>query len=178
MVPQDVYLFNISLRDNIRLGRPDATDDEVAAAAHDAAIDDFCGSLTDGYDTVPGEFGAMLSGGQRQRIALARAVLKDAPVLVMDEAVSNLDTVSERQVSSAMDRVRKRADAPDHRAPTVAIRSADQVIVLEDGRVVATGRHEEVLTASCAYRQLVQSQLVSAATHNEVPPKSERDWVD
>lgn len=131
----------------------------MVAAARDAVIDEFCRSLPDGYDTVPGELGAMLSGGQRQRIALARAVLKDAPVLVMDEAVSNLDTVSERQVSAAMDRVRagRTTLVIAHRLST--IRSADRVVVVEGGRVAASGRHGEVLATSPTYRRLVETQL-------------------
>src|SRR5690606_13989582 len=95
LVPQDVYLFNIPLADNIRLGRPHATADEVEAAARAAHAHEFITGLPDGYVTLPGELGARLSGVQRQRIAIARALLKDAPVLIMDEAVSNLDAESE-----------------------------------------------------------------------------------
>ena len=102
LVPQDVYLFNIPLLENIRLGRPEATRDEVIAAARAAQADEFIRGLPDGYDTLPGELGARLSGGQRQRIAIARAILKDAPILIMDEAVSNLDTESEQEVAAAM----------------------------------------------------------------------------
>ena len=120
LVPQDVYLFNISLRDNIRLGRPEATDDEVEAAARAAHAHEFVTGLPDGYDTLPGELGARLSGGQRQRIAIARALLKDAPILIMlDEAVSNLDAESEQEVTAAMTSRPPRPHHPGHRPPPV-----------------------------------------------------------
>ncbi|MGH2942575.1 MAG: ABC transporter ATP-binding protein, partial [Solirubrobacteraceae bacterium] len=107
LVPQDVFLFNVSLRENIGLGRPDATDAQVEEAARGALADEFVSHLPDGYDTVAGELGARMSGGQRQRIAIARALLKDSPILIMDEAVSNLDAASEREVAAAMARARE-----------------------------------------------------------------------
>jgi len=159
LVPQDVYLFTISVRENIRLGRPDATDDEVAAAARAALADEFIAGLPDGYETVPGEQGARLSGGQRQRIAIARALLKDAPILIMDEAVSNLDAASEREVAAAMATVRQGRTTLviAHRLSTV--RTADRIVVLHRGRVAEIGTHDELTRRPGAYSRLLATQL-------------------
>jgi ATP-binding cassette subfamily C protein CydC len=162
-VPQDVFLFNISLRENIRLARPDASDAEVEAAARAALADEFIAGLPDGYDTVAGELGARLSGGQRQRIAIARALLKDAPLLVMDEAVSNLDAASEQEVAAAMGRAREGRTTLviAHRLST--IRAADRLVVLEHGRVAETGTHDDLITRKGgAYVRLIASQLAGA----------------
>jgi thiol reductant ABC exporter CydC subunit len=159
LVPQDVYLFNVSLRENIRLGRRDATDAEVVAAAREAQADEFIAALPDGYDTVTGELGAQLSGGQRQRIAIARALLKSAPILVLDEAVSNLDAASEAEVAGAMARAREGRTTLviAHRLST--IRAADRVVVLDDGRVAEIGTHQDLLARDGAYAALITSQL-------------------
>ncbi|MFD9892474.1 ABC transporter ATP-binding protein [Amycolatopsis sp. NPDC059027] len=159
LVPQDTFLFNTSLRDNIRLGRADASDDEVEAAARAAQAHEFITTLPDGYDTVAGELGALMSGGQRQRIAIARALLKDAPILVMDEAVSNLDAASEQAVTQAMDEARhgRTTLVIAHRLST--IRTADRIVVISDGRVAETGTHEELLARNGAYVELLASQL-------------------
>ncbi len=146
LVPQEVYLFNTSIRDNIRLGAPAATDEQVEAAARLAMAHDFIvGELPAGYDTVCGERGAELSGGQRQRIAIARALLRDAPVLIMDEVVSNIDIDNERAVQAAMATVAhgRTTIVIAHRLST--IRSADRVVVLAAGRVVETGSHDELV---------------------------------
>ncbi|QYN33885.1 thiol reductant ABC exporter subunit CydC [Pseudonocardia sp. DSM 110487] len=158
LVPQDVYLFNASVADNIRLGRPDATDEEVEQAARAAFAHEFIQALPDGYATPCGERGAQLSGGQRQRIAIARALLGNAPVVIMDEAVSNLDTESERAVQDATARVRHGHTTLliAHRLST--IRSADRVLLLGDGEILDTGRHEELLERSTAYRDLLATQ--------------------
>ena len=159
LVPQDTFLFNTTLRDNIRLGRADASDQEVEAAARAAQADEFISSLPDGYNTMAGELGALMSGGQRQRIAIARALLKDAPILVMDEAVSNLDAASEQAVAQAMDEARhgRTTLVIAHRLST--IRTADRIVVLSGGRVAQTGTHEELLAAGSAYVELLASQL-------------------
>ncbi|MGH3853156.1 MAG: ABC transporter ATP-binding protein [Pseudonocardiaceae bacterium] len=163
LVPQEVYLFTVSIRDNIRLGRPDATDADVETAARQALAHEFIlAELPQGYDTVCGERGAQLSGGQRQRIAIARALLKDTPVLLMDEAVSNLDAENEQALRTAMAQAARGRTTLliAHRLST--IRSADRIVVLHRGRVAQTGTHTELLAAGGAYANLI------AAQHNGV----------
>lgn len=159
LVPQDVYLFNVSIAENIRLGRPLAGDEEVRRAARSALADEFVEALPDGYDTVVGERGARLSGGQRQRIAIARALLTDPPILVMDEPVSNLDSENELALRRAMATLRagRATLVVAHRIST--IRAADKIVVLERGRVVEAGTHRRLVNADGAYSRLVSSQL-------------------
>jgi ATP-binding cassette subfamily C protein CydCD len=158
LVAQDTYLFNDTLRANIRLARPDASDADVAAAVDRAALGEFVESLPGGLETVVGERGAQLSGGQRQRVAIARAFLKDAPVLILDEATSHLDAVSEHAVRSALDRLARGRTTVviAHRLSTV--RDADQILVFDEGRLVDAGTHESLLAESGLYRRLVAHQ--------------------
>jgi len=151
LVPQDVYLFNASVGDNIRLGRPEAGQAEIERAARLAQAHDFIADLPQGYDTPCGERGLRLSGGQRQRIAIARALLRDAPILVMDEAVSNLDTENELALHRALNEIRRGRTVLviAHRPST--IRSADRILMLESGRIVEDGRHEDLLARGGAY---------------------------
>jgi ATP-binding cassette subfamily C protein CydC len=144
-VSQDVYLFNASVRDNLRLGRPDASDSEIEAAATAALADEFIAALPDGYDSFLGERGALLSGGQRQRIAIARALVQDPPILIMDEPVSNLDTESEQDLRAAMGRLRsgRTTLVIAHRVST--IRSADTLVVLEHGHVARIGSYPDLV---------------------------------
>jgi ATP-binding cassette, subfamily C, bacterial CydC len=154
-VPQDVYLFNMTVLENLRMGRGDATDDEVKEAARRACALDFIEALPDKWDTVLGERGSTLSGGQRQRIAIARALLKDAPILLMDEAVSNLDTESEAAIRAAI----KEASSGRttiiiaHRPST--IRAADRIVLLENGRVVGSGTYEELVGQRTGFATLI-----------------------
>jgi ATP-binding cassette, subfamily C, bacterial CydC len=163
LVAQDVYLFNGTVADNIRLGRPDATDIEIERAARLAQAHEFIASLPKGYATPCGERGTRLSGGQRQRIAIARAFLRDAPVLIMDEAVSNLDTENELALRQAMNEVRRGRTVLiiAHRPST--IRGADRILVLEDGRIVEEGTHEALLAKGGAYTRLIQAKEQEAA---------------
>lgn len=144
VVPQETALFNRSIRENIRYGRPDASDDEVVEAARSAFCDGFIRELPQGYDTLVGERGVMLSGGQRQRLGIARAFLKDAPILILDEATSALDTQSEGEIQAALNLLvhNRTVVAVAHRLSTLA--SFDRVIVLRDGRIVEDGPPQEL----------------------------------
>jgi ATP-binding cassette subfamily B protein len=167
LVSQDTYLFNATIKENIRLGRQDATDAEVVEAARQANAHDFITSFPDGYDTLVGERGMQLSGGQRQRIAIARAILKNAPVLILDEATSHLDAVNEAQVRDALSRLMKGRSTLviAHRLSTV--RDADKIVVLEAGRLVEQGNHQELLTRGGLYAHLVSAQLIAASGNQD-----------
>ncbi len=144
VVPQETALFNRSIRENIRYGRPGATDQEVVAAARHAFCDTFIRELPQGYDTLVGERGVMLSGGQRQRLGIARAFLKDAPILILDEATSALDTQSEAEIQAALnDLVQNRTVvAVAHRLSTLS--GFDRILVLRDGRLVEDGSPDDL----------------------------------
>jgi ATP-binding cassette, subfamily B, bacterial len=159
IVPQDAVIFSSSARDNIRYGRPDASDAEVQAAAQAAFADGFIGALPDGYDTFLGERGVRLSGGQRQRIAIARAMLKNAPLLLLDEATSALDAEGERMVQAALSTaMRGRTTLViAHRLATV--QRADRIVVLDRGRVVEQGTHQELVQQGGLYARLAKLQF-------------------
>jgi ATP-binding cassette, subfamily C, bacterial CydC len=164
-VPQDVFLFHDTIRANLLLGATDpaaTTDADLWAALRNASIDHLVAGLPDGLDTIVGERGAALSGGERQRIALARAVLRDAPVLVLDESVSQLDVLSEAEVRAGIDAVRagRTTLIVAHRLSTIM--TADRLVVMENGRVVGNGRHAELLQSCPPYQRLVQAQLDAA----------------
>ena len=163
LVTQDTYLFNASIRDNLRLGRQDATDQEIEDAARQANAHDFIMSFPDGYETLAGERGMQLSGGQRQRISIARALLKNSPVLVLDEATSHLDAVNEQQVRHALERLMEGRTTLviAHRLST--IREADRIVVLDGGHMVEQGDHQSLLAHNGLYSQLVSTQMVGAA---------------
>jgi ATP-binding cassette subfamily B protein len=159
LVPQDTVLFGASARDNIRYGRPDASDAEIEAAAAAAAADEFIAQLPQGYDTFLGERGTRLSGGQRQRVAIARAILKNPPILLLDEATSSLDASSERLVQQALERLMRQRTTIiiAHRLATVL--KADRIIVMDQGRIVASGTHVQLLKASPLYAKLAELQF-------------------
>ena len=159
LVPQDPVIFAASARENIRFGRPEASDAEVEAAAKAAAAHEFLTALPNGYDSYVGERGIMLSGGQKQRIAVARAILRDAPILLLDEATSALDAESERAVQEAVDRLGKDRTVlvVAHRLATV--KKADRILVFEAGRIVAQGTHDGLVAEDGLYSRLAKLQF-------------------
>ena len=167
IVLQDVFLFHGTVRENILFGNPDATEAEMIRAAQVANAEEFIARLPDGYDTLIGERGVKLSGGQKQRLAIARAVLKDAPILILDEATSSVDTETEMLIQQALERlmVGRTTVIIAHRLST--IRNADVIVVLEGRRIVETGTHAELMANDGLYRRL-----------NEVQTKVDRQWEE
>ena len=155
VVSQETYLFHASVRDNLRFAKPDASDEEITRAAEAARIHDVIAALPEGYDTVVGERGYRFSGGEKQRIAIARTILRNPPILVLDEATSALDTATERLVQEALDQLAagRTTITIAHRLST--IRHAEQIVVLDHGQLVESGRHEELMRAGGRYAALV-----------------------
>ncbi len=168
LVTQETVLFNDTIKENIAYGKPDATEAEIAEASRIALADEFIAQLPNGYDTLVGERGVLLSGGQRQRIAIARAVLMDAPVLILDEATSALDTESESIVQQALaNLMRDRTSIViAHRLST--IRKANKIIVMEKGRILETGTHDELLSMSGTYKKLYDLQFAGEEVENQL----------
>ncbi len=169
IVPQETVIFGASARENIHFGRPGATDAEIEAAARAAAADEFIQQLPKGYDSFLGERGTRLSGGQKQRIAIARAILKDPPILLLDEATSSLDAESERLVQEALEYLKKGRTTIviAHRLATVL--KSDRIVVMNEGRIIDVGRHEELVSRDPLYTRLAELQFGEATEIN--PPR-------
>ncbi len=165
IVSQDIILFNETVRDNIALGKSDATEEEIIEAAKAAYAHDFIKEMPNGYDTLIGERGVKLSGGQKQRISIARALLKNPAILILDEATSSLDTASEIIVQKALDNLmtNRTTFVIAHRLSTV--RRADKILVLDKGRIIESGTHEELLSKEGIYKLLYKSQFEKDAAH-------------
>jgi ATP-binding cassette subfamily B protein len=163
IVLQETNLFSGTIRDNIAFGRPEATMDEIIAAAQAAAAHEFIVGFPEGYDTPVGERGATLSGGQKQRIAIARALLLNPHILILDDSTSSVDTVTEHQIQQALDRLMSGRTSFVIAQRISTVRRADQILILEDGRVVATGSHDELIENSPIYAEIYASQLVDDA---------------
>jgi ATP-binding cassette subfamily B protein len=169
-VSQDVYLLRGSIRDNIALGRPGASDDEIIDAARKAHAHHFIVEFATGYDTSVGEQGAQLSGGQKQRIAIARAILKNAPIILLDEPTAALDSESEREVQKALDdlRVGRTTLVVAHRLQTII--NSDRIFVVENGRAVESGSHDELIRRGGTYSSFFASQFGEAGA--QVKPQA------
>jgi ABC-type multidrug transport system fused ATPase/permease subunit len=173
VVSDDAFLFSASLHDNIAYARPEATEEEVRDAARRAGLDEFVARLPDGYDTLVGERGMTLSGGQRQRVAIARALVAQPRILVLDDATSSVDASTESRIKDALREVMegRTTFVIAHRLSTIAL--ADEVAVLEDGRVVARGSHEELLESSELYREIAEKGLPDQVFLNRKPEERE-----
>jgi ATP-binding cassette subfamily B protein len=165
MVMQDPHLFHDTIRNNLRYARPDATDDDLVEACRAARIHDMIATLPDGYDTVVGERGYRMSGGEKQRLAIARMLLKDPAVVILDEATSHLDSESELAIQQALAEalLGRTSLVIAHRLSTIV--AADRILVLEDGRIIESGRHDELLRAGGLYSDLYRTQLESPRVH-------------
>jgi ATP-binding cassette subfamily C protein CydC len=163
VVSQRTHLFNATVRENLALARPDAGEDEIIQVARQAHIDDFIRSLPQGYDTWIGEGGLKLSGGERQRIAIARALLKDAPILILDEATANLDAITEQKIMDELDALMRGLTTLIITHRLVGLETVDEILVLRQGRVVERGRHHELVQMEGLYHRLwtLQSQALA-----------------
>ncbi len=157
-VPQAIHLFNATIRDNLLLARPDASDADLERAVRDAQLYDFISGLPHGYDTWVGEYGLRLSGGERQRLAVARALLRDAPILILDEATANLDPVT---ASALLAAIRSRMAGRTVLTIThglAGLQAADEILVLRGGRIVERGRHDQLLARDGYYRRMWETE--------------------
>ena len=163
-VSQDNYLFHLSIRENIKIGKPDATDKDIENAAKEAACHDFITSLPNGYDTVVGDSGSNLSGGEKQRIAIARAILKNSPIVILDEATAFTDPENELAIQHSINRLvaGKTLIIIAHRLSTIT--SADKIIVMNEGNIEAEGTHTELIGNCVLYRELWNAHISALDT--------------
>ena len=159
IVFQDVVLFNASVLDNIRIGKPNATDEEVKEAAALANCEEFVEKLDQGYDTLIGENGANLSGGERQRLSIARAFLKDAPIIILDEITASLDVDNENKIQESINKLTKNKTVLVISHRLKSIQNVDKIVVIDEGKVEAEGKHEELLKTSRVYKDLITKRL-------------------
>ncbi|MFN2183925.1 MAG: ATP-binding cassette domain-containing protein, partial [Anaerolineae bacterium] len=162
VVSQHTHLFNASIRENLLLAKPEAAEEEIVEAAKQAQVHEFIQSLPQGYDTWIGEQGLRLSGGQRQRLAIARAILKDAPVLILDEPTANLDALTEREVAASLQAVAAGRTTLLITHRLVGLEAADEILVLRAGRVAERGRHHDLMQLGGLYRRMwdLQNQIL------------------
>lgn len=158
IVQQDVFLFNQSIEENILIGRPGATHEEVVKAAKRARIHDFITRLPHGYATVPGEGGIQLSGGERQRISIARVMLKDAPIIILDEATAAVDAENEALIQEAIDDLSRDKTVVTIAHHLNAVRGVEQIVVMREGRIAGAGTHEELMSTCPLYQEMVAKQ--------------------
>jgi ATP-binding cassette subfamily B multidrug efflux pump len=158
-VPQDTFLFSVSIRENIVYGRPDATDEQIVAAAVAARAHDFITALSEGYDTVVGERGISLSGGQKQRVAIARALLMDPEILILDDATSNVDTNTEFEIQQALSELMEGRTTFVIAQRLLSLKRADEILVLDRGRIIERGSHQELMALGGRYRRIYDLQL-------------------
>ncbi len=177
VVPQDTVLFNDTILYNIRYGRPDASDEEVREAARLAQIDAFIGALPDGYRSMVGERGLKLSGGEKQRVAIARTILKGPPILILDEATSALDSHTEKEIQDALDEVARHRTTLviAHRLSTIV--GADNILVLDGGRLVEQGTHGELLATEGLYASLWNRQRQAEKAREELAEALAQDGL-
>jgi len=175
---QTSLLFSDSIKANIAYGRPDATMDEVIAAAKAAQAHEFIEGFTNGYDTVVGERGVTLSGGQRQRVAIARALLMDPRILILDDSTSSVDTQTEKLIQAALDNLMegRTTFVIAHRLSTV--RRADLILVMDKGRIVERGTHDELLKAGGLYKEIHDLQLVDHAKFSEEMEEIQEERIE
>jgi ATP-binding cassette subfamily B multidrug efflux pump len=164
IVLQDIYIFSTTIKENLMFGRPDATDEEVIAAAKTAQIHDYIASLPKGYDTDVGERGLTLSGGQRQRVAIARVLLANPRILILDDSTSNVDAETEVLIRKAIDGLLEGRTALIITQRASTCENADKVVVIDEGQVVATGKHNKLLKTNEKYLRLINSQTLTSKT--------------
>jgi len=167
IVLQDVFIFSDTIGNNIAYGNPEASEEEIVAAAKAAQIHEHIESMPDGYDTVVGERGITLSGGQRQRVSIARTLLTDPRILILDDSTSNVDAQTEAQIRKAIDSLLQGRTALIITQRASTCEAADKVVLMENGRIIAMGSHRDLLESSSGYRRLIESQELDIASGGE-----------